>query len=557
MKTRFRLLLASAGLAFPLAAQAQSLPYGDAGSGDDTSVSSGAAHRGASGPRLTVTPYIEAAQIVTAELSPGDEVLTYTSIAAGVDAAVNGRYNQGALSLRYERRIGWGKANSGDIVSGLARGSAAIIPGTLTFEAGALAARSKIEVNGQSVLGSAAQDDAVTQLWSVYAGPSLATHVGDVALSSNYRIGYSEVGTPNVALTPSGASVDLFDHSVVQNADVHAGIRPGYGLPVGIGIGGGWHQEDVSNLDQRVRDLHARADVTLPVGRDLALVGGVGYEDVEVSSRDVLRDTLGNPVINSKGRYVTDKSAPRRLAFDTEGLIWDAGVIWRPSRRTALEAHVGRRYGSTSYYGTFAYAPNERSAFNVAVYDNITGFGGQVNRALADLPTDFEVVRNPLTGDLTGCVNSLQAGGCLSGVLGSLRSSTYRSRGVAASYTHRFGRLTAGVALGYDRRRYIAAPGTILAVANGVVDENFWANWFLAGRLDERSSFNANVYANSFHSGFASTGDGTAFGASASYNRALTNHLSATAALGIDGISRELLADIWSASALVGVRYSF
>ena len=43
-----------------------------------------------------------------------------------------------------------------------------------------------------------------------------------------------------------------------------------------------------------------------------------------------------------------------------DGLIWDAGVMWRPSRRTSLESYVGRRYGTMSYHGTFAYAPSSR-----------------------------------------------------------------------------------------------------------------------------------------------------------------------------------------------------
>ncbi|MFD2578552.1 hypothetical protein ACFSTD_08010 [Novosphingobium colocasiae] len=64
------------------------------------------------------------------------------------------------------------------------------------------------------------------------------------------------------------------------------------------------------------------------------------------------------------------------LAYDVSGLTWEVGVMWRPSARTALSAYVGKRYGSTSYGGTFSYAPNDRSALSVAVYDNIAGFGG-------------------------------------------------------------------------------------------------------------------------------------------------------------------------------------
>jgi hypothetical protein len=231
--------------------------------------------------------------------------------------------------------------------------------------------------------------------------------------------------------------------------------------------------------------------------------------------------------------------------------------MWRPSPRTSLEAHVGRRYGTTSYYGTFSWTPSHRQSVNVAVYDNVSGFGGQVNRALANLPTQFQAVRNPLTGDVTGCVASLEAGSCLGGVLGSVRSSTFRARGVAATYGLDLGRITMGIGAGYDRRKFLAAPGTVLAVANGVVDENYWLAAYLNGEIDRRSSFSTNVYANWFQSGFASAGDASAIGATAAYNRWLTSHLSGTLAVGIDGISRQTEDDLWTASALAGVRYTF
>ena len=53
-------------------------------------------------------------------------------------------------------------------------------------------------------------------------------------------------------------------------------------------------------------------------------------------------------------------------------------------------------------------------------------------------------------------------------------------------------------------------------------------------------------------------GDTRAMGATASYNRNLTSNLSATAALGIESLSEaDRPDDYWTASALVGVRYSF
>ncbi len=553
------------GLA-PMAAGGQTLGYDNVDQSDGAaqgggSASSNVGNRGSRrGGRngSYVAPYIEAQQVVTAELSPGSEVLTYSLVAAGIDTTIAGRNNALSASLRYERRIGYGQSGSGDTISGLVRGYASIVPQTLRIDAGVLAARTRIESSGAAVLAPLGEDSATTQLYSAYAGPTLTGELGDARVDAHYRIGYTKVETPDaVTGVPGQAPLDIFDESVAHDAGIHIGTRAGEVLPVGIGAGAGYYREDISNLDQRVEDMHARLDLSLPVSRDLALVGGVGYEDVEISSRDALRDAQGIPVTAS-GRFLTDTSAPRTIAYQADGLIWDAGVIWRPSRRTQLEAHVGRRYGTISYFGSFSYAPNERSAFNVAVYDNISGFGGQVNRALADLPAEFTANRNPLTGDLGGCVAALEKGNCLSGVLGSVRSATFRARGVAASYNLDLGRISAGIGAGYDRRKFIAAPGTVLAVANGVIDENYWLAAYLNGRIDRDSRYSLNLYANWFQSGSALVGDATALGATLAYYRNLTDRLTATAALGIDGISRsEPLEDQWQASALVGLRYNF
>lgn len=566
---------AAAALAAPVFASAQSLEYGDVGdsgaAGSDSASSNDHASQRGSGkrrghePKVKITPYIEAGLVAQAELSPGNDVLTYSTIAAGVDAAFRGRNNEGSISLRYERRFGLsGNTADSDVVSGIARVSASVVPRTLSIEAGALAARTSVQGNGAVVNGSIANTGATSQMYSLYAGPSLQTRAGDVAIDGAYRIGYTRVESPNaVVLAPGQTAVDVFDDSVVHNARIHAGTRAGEALPVGIGVGAGWNREDISNLDQRVDDKHVRGDITIPVSTDMALVGGIGYENVEVSSRDAVIDSVtGQPVVGADGRWVTDKSAPRRIAYKADGLIWDAGVIWRPSRRTAFEAHVGRRYGSTTYYGSFAYAPTPNASLNVSVYDNVTGFGGQINTALANLPTQFEAVRNPLNGNIGSCVagqGSVQSGQstCIANALGSVRSSVFRSRGVMATYGVDGSRFQYGIGAGYDRRKFIGAPGTVLAVANGAVDESVWMAAYFNGRIDRASSFSTNIYANWYQSGDASAGDISAVGATAAYYRNIAQNLTATAAVGIDGVNRELLDDIWSASALVGMRYSF
>ena len=456
--------------ALPGVIQAQSMDYGStSGSGEAGDSGADGASSGDSQPtsvgtgshgrreRMKITPYIEAQQIFSDQLSPRHEVLTWTTLAVGADGHFKGRNSEGSFSARYEHRFGWKKADSGDIISGIARVGVALVPQTVTFEAGGIATRTSVNSNGAAVPGGFDSKNS-THLYSVYAGPSVSTHAGDVAVTGSYRIGYTKVGTSNTIVTNGvSAGGDVFDHSITNNAEFHAGVKPGDVLPVGVGVGAGYYQEDIANLDQRVKDLHARADVTVPITNELAAVGGVGYEKVQISSRDALRDANGAPVIGGNGRYVTDGSQPRKIAYESNGLIWDAGVIWRPSRRTAFEAHVGRRYGSTSVYGAFGWRPTSRSNFNVSVYDNVAGFGGQINRALVELPTDFEASRDPVTGDINGCVNSMGAksggGNCITGALGSVRSATFRARGVQASYSVDVGRLGMGVAAGYDRRK--------------------------------------------------------------------------------------------------------
>lgn len=556
----------------PAAAEAQSLGYdsvgdsaGTGGSGSDATTTGKSGKRTGRGGnkgdrRLEISPYIEVDQIVTADITPGNDVLTWTQLAAGVDASIAGRNNALAASVRYQKQIGWGRAANGDVISGVARGYTTITPG-LTLEAGALATQSRIGTDGRALSGGTLPGSSRTNIYSVYGGPSFQTRAGDLDLSANYRAGYTKVEQPDAYVaTPGAAATDIFDHSITQVADVEAGVAPYVVAPVGLGVAGSFYQEDISNLDQRARDAQARALVTVPVSRTVQVVGALGYEDVEVSSRDALRDADGNPVIGSDGRYKTDKSQPRELAYDVSGLIWDVAVMWRPSPRTSLSAHFGRRYGGTAYGGTLAWAPNDRNSVNLVVYNTLSGFGGQLGRAIDQLPDDFDAVRDPVTGDLRGCVSSLDGGSnCLSGTLGSVRSAVFRARGFAANWSHKFGRIDGGIGFGYDNRRFIARQDSILAAADGVIDENWWVTAYLSGRLGREAGWSTSVYANWLSSSDPLTGDTRGYGASASYYRMLARRLRGTLALSIDGSSRDdaLIDDYWTASALAGLRYSF
>lgn len=549
--------IAAIGFTAPTVAQDFGGDFGDGVTGGEESQSGTDGQRSS---RVRIDPYIELSQIGVAELSPGDDVVTYTQIAAGVDASVTGRNNGGSVSLRYERNIGYDDdALNSDTLTGIARGYASVVPGALTVEAGALAARTRVDGNGGATFNALNGDNTETRTYSVYAGPTLSTEAGPVNIDANYRIGYTRVEQPDAIVAAPGAqALDVFDDSINQSAALRLETPAGRALPVGVGVEAGWDQEDIANLDQRVRDVYVRGDVTVPITPTFAVVGGVGYEDVEVSSRDALLDVNGDPVVGDDGRLVTDTSQPRQLAYDVSGLIWDVGVAWRPSTRTSLEATVGRRYDSTTYYGNFAWAPDSRSSFGINVYDTVSGFGSQLNNALANLPTQFAANRNPLTGDFTGSVTGANGTANLGSAFGSVRSSVFRSRGVGISYQATAGAITAGVGAGYDEREFIAGNNTVLAAANGTVDESFYGTVFLNGQIDRNSSFSTNAYATLIQSGFDLSGDVLALGASAAYRRNLTSRLSARAAISVDHLDSDIATeDFTTASALLGLRYDF
>ena len=183
----------------------------------------------------TVSPYIEVSQVLDADLKGGD-VVTYTDVAVGIDAATSTARTQGQISYRYERRIGEGHdIGDADVNTGLARIDTKVAPG-LSLDAGALATRSRSDIRGAAPGVLVGNVDNVSQVYSVYGGPSYRGHAGAVALSADYGIGYTKVTTPTTSTGAPGQRLDYYDHSLGQNASVGASVAPGTVLPVGVTV---------------------------------------------------------------------------------------------------------------------------------------------------------------------------------------------------------------------------------------------------------------------------------------------------------------------------------
>ena len=163
------------------------------------------------GRRVYVSPYIELGQVLAADLT-NDDTVTYTQVAVGIDAGVQTARTQAQISYRYDRRIEYDdNVGDSDIHSGLAQLSTRLTP-ALSLEAGAIATRARSDIRGAATSSLAGETPNLTQVYSVYGGPSLSTMVGPAQFNAAYRAGHTKVEVPGLAgPTPGAGRPGYFD----------------------------------------------------------------------------------------------------------------------------------------------------------------------------------------------------------------------------------------------------------------------------------------------------------------------------------------------------------
>jgi hypothetical protein len=511
--------------------------------------------------KTEVHPYIEVGQVMTSDVKGGESgVLTYSTVSGGVDAAVETNRGEFQVSYRYERRFDYQKnVGDQDVHTGLARGRLDIVPDVFSLEAGAIATRARSDIRGAAPIQGVGNVNNLTQVYSAYAGPSFATNVGPLDVAAAYRFGYTRAESPNsIVLAPGQKPIGAFDESTSHYVTASVGMEPGV-MPVGWIVSGGYEREKASQLSQTYESKYVRGDVTVPLSPEFAVVGGVGYEGTKVTERDALLNAAGDPILDAKGRYTTDPLAPKRLAYDFDGIYWDAGVLWKPSPRTMLEARVGRRYGSMSYTGSFSWQTGENSGIQVAAYDDVQTFGQQVNDNLSNMPINFRSARNGgLANGFSGCTfGGSSGGGCQSDALQSISSSAYRSRGVVAVMSSQRGRWTMGAGLGYNQRKFIAPTRITGFSLNGVKDQSWYAQANLEYALSENSDIAFDAYSELFDPGATGAGNVISSGITGSYFHQFGRNLAASASLGAYSQKVEKFDSTITVSAAAGLRYTF
>lgn len=500
--------------------------------------------------RTEVGAYLEVAQVLSADLGSGGETLTYTSIAAGVDGTMQTRRVTAAVSYRYERDIDWQDGGiDRDAHSGLAMVNLQVVPGAVQIDAGGMATRTG--GNGR-VFGVTNRTDNV-DVYSAYIGPTVSTHAGPLAINASYRLGSVWVDDHR----PTSPLNEDYDHSTAQSANASIGMAPGRGFPIGWTIGAGYVREDTSGrFDQQFEGMYVRGDVVVPIGPTLALTAGVGYEDIQASQLDFVRDPGGFPVIGPNGPS-PDPTVPRLLTYDQSGLIYDGGIIWRPNPRTELQARAGRRYGGTTYTGSLDHQFNEHQGVHIEVFDTVETFGRALTNDYAGLPVDVDVNRDPLTGGLGGCAFSRQGrgGSCFDRSLSAITGSTFRSRGGSLVFSGERGLWSYGLGAGYAHRRY--ARPAVAGVSAFAQSDDVWSVYgSLSRQLSRTSDVNFDAFA-SWYSNDVDPNSVRTLGATLSYNRRLfLERLQLLASMGLyntdDGTDSAT-----NASALGGLRYTF
>jgi len=507
--------------------------------------------------KMELHPYLGIDQTVVGDLSGGGnrETLTYTSAVVGVNAHIENRTTEVQANVAYQHQFTWsGNSGDSDVVSGLLQARTTLARG-LQLEGGALATR--VRTDGfTGANGSLAGPGSRAHVYSLYAGPTYTALIGDLNVNAAYRFGYNRVESGFDAAFGGTPLLDSFNDSMTHNATASIGVQPGILLPIGIAASVGYAREDASQLDQRYDDKWGRVDVTVPLTDDLAAIGGVGYQAIKISNRDALRDATGTPVRDGNGRFITDPASPRLLSYDNEEVIWDVGVLWRPSRRTSLSLTYGHRYGSESVRGSFNWQPDRNSTVNISIFDSVDSFGRALNGNLANLPDNFVVNRNPFSGDISGCAFGATGAACFSDTLSGIRTANYRNRGIVGSYSRRAGPWNYGIGLGYSRRKFLGSD-PVFASVNGVREENYFAAAQLGYAIDERSGINGNLYANKFDSGIAGVADVFNAGAYLNYYRLISRRLQGNASVGLDHVERSGVDSVLSGLAQIGVRYQF
>ncbi len=512
--------------------------------------------------RVEIHPYLQIEQVTSTDFD-GGETLTYTGVGGGLDASVQTRRVQVSIDYDYQHQFSWNHGEKdGDVQNGIAAARLEIVPNVLSLDAGGIATRTHGNLLQPVPALRTDTGRDLAEVYSVYGGPNLSTHVGSLAVNADYHAGYVKVNDNSYEDAPAGTPrVDHYDSSTVQQAEASIGMDTKQS-PVGWTVGAGWAHEDMNQLKSRYDDKYVSADIVVPVTSTFAVTGGGGYEKIKASQQDIARDSNGFPITTPDGNLVADPTKPRLLTYDQDGFIWDVGVIWRPSPRTELQVRGGRRYGSTAVTGSFDHKFNKDYAFTAYIYDTVSSFGRLLIADLNGVPRSFQMAdaAQQMTGFAGpgGCVFGTQpgTGQCFANALQSVNNFNFHDRGAGMLLSGGRGVWNFGLGVNYDNRKYIAPP-TADFLLHGAIEQSLTLDLDVQRHFTRTSGIDFDAYAAWYDSGITGEKSSYGTGLTATYYRSVfLDRLQANLSAGAY-YTNGLGINTTSGTLLLGLRYGF
>jgi hypothetical protein len=506
--------------------------------------------------------FMDIQQIAEAQLhGPGADDVTYTEISGNIVAQISNRRILATGTYRLGYRIPeLGDTDKSVTQDGVARLQANVIDEWLTLDTGAIVTRSRVDPSGAAPATNVGNPKNLTQTYSAFFQPSLAHGIGDLGVSAVYRYAYTQNESGQTNTGSLGPPTDRFDSSVSQQAALALAMQSG-ALPFDWKLSGEYQHENTTSLAQHLRALTVTGEIKLPLGASrVALVASGGYERTRTTQRKALIDPLtGFPVLGKGGKFVVDPASPRILTYEMDGLIGDAGIIWRPSRRTRVEARAGYRYGGLSVTGLVELQPSARSGLTFILTDQVQTFGSGVSGGLAGSAPDFDLDQsNDPTTSYQECLFGKQAGSgkCIGGALGQASARSYRERAANLIFSRSMRTWTLGGSFGYSRRTYFDDPTLAVSLA-GVVDQSIFGNLSIGKRLTRTSGVSFSFSGNYFMNGQVGALDVMSGSFSTNYNRSFGRGIQMQATIAVDGTKQENTTADVSGRAQLGLQYKF
>lgn len=507
--------------------------------------------------RSKITPYLQVQQIGTTDFQGKTDSVTYTQATIGVDAKVRTARVEVTGAYRYERRFSEGKAlGNADSHDGLARVRIELVSDLLSLETGAVATKTRTDPGGAAPVSDLGNATNLSQTFGFYIGPALRKNLGGFDVEAGYRFGYVAAEGSQRLQATGQPSLDRYNNGTSHKLDVSIGMKAGT-LPFGWTVKAQYEREGTGQLDQLYETGHIIGEARWPLSHSVALVSSAGYEKIQTSQRSAKLDGNGQPITDTKGRFVTDPASPRMLSYDVAGVIAEGGIIWQPSRRTRAELRAGYRYESFSVNGLFEYRINRSNGVTLLLYDKVDSFGRSLTESIANVPVEFDQPGGSSSSAYQQCIFGSEpgTGSCVGSTLGTSTTANYRNRGLTAIYSYRHGRNSLAMAVGYARRRYIDQTG--VGSLAGVVDQNWFAQMNFARQLGQRAGLDFAVTGSILDNGLAGVPDVRSVGATGTYHQTIGAGLQAEAIVGVESSERDGADSSQTGQIRLGVRYQF